>query len=116
MGSVQQIEDTVRLLRDQEAGLVDPPLGMHTYDLGQYVAAQEKSRTLYVTTRVPLENILARIKGRLWEFLTETEHEVTFGEAPAETFDRLRSYVDRQLATISPLAFEQFQTAYRPPP
>ena len=113
MVSVQQIEGTVQMLREQEAGLVDPPPGMHTYDLGKYVADQQKLRMTYVTTRIPLENILARIKGRLWEFLTETEHELTFGEATAETFDRLRSYVDRQLTTISPPALEQFQTAYR---
>jgi hypothetical protein len=111
--SVQQIEGTVQLLRDQEAALVPPPPGMHTYDLGKYVADQRKMRMTYVTTRMPLDNILARIKDRLWEFLTETEHELTFGEATAETFDRLRSYVDRQLTTISPPALEQFQTAYR---
>ncbi len=111
--SVQQIEGTVQMLRDQEAGLVDPPPGMHTYDLGKYVADQQKMRMTYVTTRIPLDNILARVKDRLWEFLTETEHELTFGEATAETFDRLRAYVDRQLTTISPPALEQFQTAYR---
>jgi hypothetical protein len=111
--SVQQIESTVQLLRDQEAALVPPPPGMHTYDLGKLVADQQSMRMTYVTTRIPLDNILARIKDRLWEFLTETEHELTFGEATAETFDRLRSYVDRQLTTISAPALEQFQTAYR---
>lgn len=111
--SVQQIEGAVQLLRDQEAALVPPPPGMHTYDLGKYVADQQKMRMTYVMTRMPLDNIMARIKDRLWEFLTETEHELTFGEATAETFDRLRSYVDRQLTTISGPALEQFQTAYR---
>jgi hypothetical protein len=111
--SVQQIEDTVQLLRDQEAALVPAPPGMHTYDLGKYVADQQKMRMTCVTARMPLDNILARIKDRLWEFLTETEYELTFGEATAETFDRLRSYVDRQLTTISAPALEQFQTAYR---
>jgi len=111
--SVQQIEGTVQMLRDEEAGLVDPPPGMHTYDLGKYVNDQQRTRMTYVTTRIPLESILARVKDRLWEFLTETEHELTFGEATAETFHRLRSYVDRQLTTISPPALEQFQTAYR---
>lgn len=90
-----------------------PPPGLHTYDLGKYVADQQKSRMTCVTLRIPLENILARIKDRLWVFLTETEHELTFGEATAETFDRLRSYVDRQLTTISAPALNQFQTAYR---
>lgn len=111
--SVQQIEGSVQMLRDQEASLVDPPPGMHTYDLGKYVADQQRSRTTYLTTRIPLDNILARVRDRLWEFLTDTEYELTFGEATAETFDRLRSYVDRQLTSISPPALEQFQTAYR---
>jgi hypothetical protein len=114
MRSVQQTEETVQMLRDQEAAaLVQPPPGMHTYDLGKHVSDQRKFRTQLIAVRVPLENILARIKDRLWEFLTETEYELTFGEATGETFDRLRSYVDKQLTTISPPALEQFQTAYR---
>ena len=111
--SVQQIEQSVQMVRDQEKALVEPPPGMHTYDLGKYVADQQKLRMTYLETRIPLENILARVKDRLWEFLTETEHELTFGQATAQTFDRLRSYVDQQLITISPPALEQFQTAYR---
>ena len=112
--SVEQIEDLVQMLRDQEAAtLVPPPPGMHTYDLGKYVSDQERTRTSLVSSRIPLDTVLARIKNRLWEFLTETEYELSFGEATGETFDRLRSYVDKQLTTISPLALEQFQTAYR---
>lgn len=112
--SVQQIEETVRMLREQEAAsLIPPPPGIHTFDLGKHVADQQQIRATLVTSRIPLENVLARIKNRLWEFLTETEYELTLGEVTAETFDRLRSYVDKQLTTISPLALEQFQTAYR---
>lgn len=111
--SVQQIEGTVQMLYDQEAAIVAPPPRMHTYDLGKYMADQKATRTSCVKARFPLESVLARVKGRLWEFLTETEHDLTFGEATAETFDRLRSYVDQQLTTISPPALEQFQAAYR---
>jgi len=111
--SVQQIEETVQMLREQEAALADPPPGMHTYDLGKYVSDQQESRKTLVATRFPLETILARVKDRLWKFLTQTEHDLTFGEATAKTFDRLRSYVDQQLTTISPPALEQFQIAYR---
>lgn len=112
--SVQQIEDLAQTLRDQEAAtLVQPPPGMHTYDVGKHVSDQQRTRENLVITRIPLETVLGRIKDRLWEFLTETEHELSFGEATAETFDRLRSYVDMQLTTISPPALEQFQTAYR---
>lgn len=112
--SVQQIEELAQMLREQEAAtLVPPPPGMHSYDLGKHVSDQEQARTSLVTSRIPLETVLSRIKSRLWEFLTETEYELTFGEATAETFDRLRLYVDKQLTTISPPALEQFQTAYR---
>lgn len=112
--SVQQIEDLVKMLREQEAAtLIPPPPGMHTYDLGKHVSDQERGRTRLVTSRIPLDTVLARIKSRLWDFLTETEYELSFGEATGETFDRLRSYVDKQLTTIAPPALEQFQTAYR---
>ncbi|PVW04416.1 hypothetical protein DEA06_10470 [Microbacterium sp. Gd 4-13] len=112
--SVQQIEELAQMLREQEAAtLVPPPHGMHSYDLGKHVAEQAQGRARLVESRIPLEAVLARIKDRLWEFLTETEYELTFGEATAETFDRLRSYVDKQLTTIAPPALEQFQAAYR---
>lgn len=112
--SVQQIEELAQTLREQEAAtLISPPPGMHSYDLGKHVSDQERARTQLVASRMTLENVLARIKARLWEFLTETEYELTFGEATAETFHRLRAYVDKQLTTISPPALEQFQTAYR---
>ena len=112
--SVQQIEDLLQMLRQEEAAtLVTPPPGMHSYDLAKHVSDQAQIRARLVESRVAIETVLARIKNRLWEFLTETEYELTFGEATAETFDRLRSYVDRQLTTISQPALEQFQTAYR---
>lgn len=112
--SVQQLEELAQMLREQEAAtLVPPPPGMHSYDLGKHVSDQERARTHLVASRIALETVLARIKNRLWDFLTETEHELTFGEATAETFDRLRSYVDEQLTTIAPPALGQFQTAYR---
>lgn len=112
--SVQQIEELAQMLREQEATtLVPPPPGMHTYDLGKHVSEQTQGRPRLVESRIQLEAVLARTKDRLWEFLTETEYELTFGEATAQTFDRLRSYVDKQLMTIAPLALEQFQAAYR---
>ncbi|PZF09954.1 hypothetical protein DEJ25_13290 [Curtobacterium sp. MCPF17_011] len=112
--SVQQTEDLVQTLRrEEEATLVPPPPGMHAYDLGKHVAEQGQVRARIFESRAPLEASLARIRDRLWEFLTETEYELTFGEATAETFNRLRSYVDNQLTTISPPALDQFQVAYR---
>lgn len=112
--SVQQTEDLVQTLRrEEEATLAPPPPGMHSYDLGKHVAEQAQARVRLFESRGPLEASLARIRDRLWEFLTETEYELTFGEATTETFNRLRSYVDNQLTTISPPALDQFQVAYR---
>jgi hypothetical protein len=112
--SVQQIEELVQMLREQEAATLLPaPSGMHNYDLGKHVSEQTEGRARLVESRFAQDAVLARIKDRLWEFLTETEYELTFGEATAETFDRLRSYVDSQLTMIAPLALEQFQVAYR---
>lgn len=112
--SVQQTEELVQTIRqEEETTLTPPPTGMHTYDLGKHVSEQTQLRAQLFKSRQPLEASLARIKDRLWEFLSETEYELTFGEATAETFDRLRSYVDNQLTMISPPALDQFQAAYR---
>jgi hypothetical protein len=110
--SIQNIEDHVREIRAQEASLV-PPQGMTPLDLGLRMLDIEKTRPKLLEVRLPLEGILARTRQRLWEFLIEAEHELTFGEASAETFDRLRSYVDQQLTVLAPPALEQFQAAYR---
>jgi len=101
------------MLREQEAATLVPPPGMHTYDLGKRVSDQERARMRLVASRIALDTVLARIKSRLWDFLTETEYELSFGEAAGQTFDQLRSYVDKQLTTIAPPTLEQFQTAYR---
>lgn len=112
--SVQQTEELVQTLREQEAAtLTPPPPGMDPYDLSKHVAEQNQIRAHLLQQRQPLESSLARIRDRLWEFLNETEYELTFGEATAETFDRLRAYVDKQLTMISPPALDQFQAAYR---
>lgn len=112
--SVQQIEELLQMLRDEEsASLTPPPPGMRDYDLGKHVNTQRETRASLMTTRLPIEAVLARVKDRLWMFLTETEYELTFGEATGTTFDRLRAYVDKQLTMISPPALEQFQVAYR---
>jgi hypothetical protein len=110
--SIQNIEDHVREIRAQEASLIPPP-GMTPLDLGLRMLDIDKTRPKLLEVRLPLERILARTRQRLWEFLIETEHELTFGEASAETFDRLRSYVDQQLTVLAPPALEQFQAAYR---
>lgn len=70
------------------------PVASFTYALGKHVPDQERTRASLVASRIPLDTVLARIKNRLWEFLTETEYELSFGDATGETFDRLRSCVD----------------------
>jgi ribosomal protein S17E len=110
--SVEQIETLVRTMRDQAGAMVTPE-GMHPVDLALRLQDMDKARGTLTENRLPLENVLARVRAALWDFLVETEWQLTFGEASAETFDRLRRYVDRQLTVLSPPALEQFQSAYR---
>jgi hypothetical protein len=73
----------------------------------------DENRQKLFDARQPFEKVLRATRAALWEFLAEVEWQLTFGEATAETFQRLRAYVDRQLTTIAPPALEQFQSAYR---
>jgi hypothetical protein len=110
--SVDEIEQLVRSIREQEAQLTVPE-GMHPQDLGLRLLRHDRERPKLVEKRMPLEAILGRVKAVLWDFLVETEWKLTFGEASADTFERLRSYVDQRLNVLSPSALEQFQSAYR---
>jgi len=112
-GSVEQAENALAAL-SQEAEIASRiPEGMHYQDLGLRLLKIDRERSGFLDARRPFEQMLAATRSALWEFLIETEYQLTFGEASAETFERLRRYVDQQLTFISPSALGQFQSAYR---
>lgn len=112
-GSIEQAEVALATLKKEEEISSRIPDGMHFQDLGLRLIKIDKERVVYVEAKGAYNKLLAATRSALWDFLVETEYELTFGEASAETFDRLRQYVDQQLTLISPSALGQFQSAYR---
>jgi hypothetical protein len=111
--SIEQAERMLSIATE-EVGLISRvPDGMHPQDLGLRLLRMDEPVAKINEIRRQFEHTLSVTRSALWEFLVETEWALTFGEASAETFDRLRTYVDQQLSTISPPALEQFQAAYR---
>lgn len=112
-GSVEEAENALAVL-NQEAEIASRiPEGMHPQDLGLRLLKIDRERAGFIDARQPFVQMLAATRSALWDFLIETEYQLTFGEASAETFERLRRYVDQQLTVISPNALGQFQSAYR---
>lgn len=111
--SIEQAESALQQINDELEIVSRVPPGMHPQDLGLRLLRMDGQRAPLVKARHPFEQLITVTRAALWEFLVATEWTLTFGEASAETFDRLRTYVDQQLTTIAAPALEQFQSAYR---
>lgn len=57
--------------------------------------------------------VLARVRERVFNFLTKTEQRLLVGHANANIFDSYRRYVDQQLSRIAPEVLKQFAAIYR---
>ena len=109
---VAEIENEVERL----ARLVvsaSPPAGLHPLDLYFSDRAYAKIRTMSEAEIGQYRAILARIGGRVHEFLSTTEKQLIYGQIHADIFERNRQYVDGKLSAIAPEALEQFTTVYR---
>lgn len=111
-GSIEEAESHLARVKGMLASF-SAPEGMHPTDLGLRLIRQDEQRPKLIENQAGMEKVITRTRAALWQFLIETEYALTFGEASAETFERLRSYVDRQLTVVSLSALEQFQSAYR---
>lgn len=111
-GSIEEAESHLARVKAMLASFTAPE-GMHPTDLGLRLIRQDEQRPKLIENQASMEKLITRTRAALWEFLIETEYALTFGEASAETFERLRGYVDQQLTVLSPSALEQFQSAYR---
>ena len=82
-GSVEQAENALAVL-NQEAEIASRiPEGMHFQDLGLRLLKIDRERSSFINARRPFEQMLAATRSALWDFLIETEYQLTFGEATA---------------------------------
>lgn len=108
---VAEIEATLRSVDDFVKG-VDIPDGLHTLDAHAAYEEKQIGRELAARSKQSFSRLLARIEGRVRQFLSATEKQVLYGQVNADIFERNRLYVDEQLIEVSPAALEQLAAAY----
>jgi hypothetical protein len=60
-----------------------------------------------------VKQILARIRGRIHDYLSRVEQELVVGGMVSSIFEEQRIYVDQRLRDVAPEAFDQLAAAYR---
>lgn len=110
--SVDDIEVTTNQL-EMIVKAISTPQGLHPLDLYRKEEANAACRDKMFTLIQNRRSILARIKHRVYDFLSKTERQLVFGQINADIFDKNRQFVDTRLVQICPEAVEMFAAVYK---
>lgn len=89
------------------------PQGMHPFDTAYF---DNQNFYLRMSTQRQIDHyksILERIKNRVYDFLSQTERQIIYGQIHTDIFEQNRQYVELRLAQLCPEALSKFTTAYR---
>jgi len=109
---IGQIELDIAYLR-QEAEDTTVPEGLHPVDL--YFQSKGASDLRWKTRLLAKKyaDVLERIRQKVYNFLSQTEKQLLYGQVHADIFDRNRRYVDLKLGQLCPDALGEFVEAFR---
>lgn len=110
--AIPEVEERITALRAQRDAF-QLPAGMHPQDLYFENQRHEKMKAELTIAISEREQILARIRHRVADYLSETERQLLYGQVNANIFERNREFVDARLRDIAPDALDQFAAAYR---
>lgn len=108
---VEDLESRLQYL-DRMVEDAVPPEGLTPIDL--YFIAREKTedRNFWLILAQDNRKILARIRHRVYSFLSTTEHQLLFGKLNSDIFEQNKIYVDSRLKEICPDAINKFSNIY----
>jgi hypothetical protein len=110
--SIAEAEVTAAALREQ-AGHIQPPPGLESGLLVRVAREAAEQRGQLLSAAAESEQVFARVRSRVSDYLAQTEQQIAFGQVSADVWERNRAFVDTELAAIAPDALGQFQAAYR---
>jgi hypothetical protein len=70
------------------------------------------NRAALLLRRSQFREVLARIRSRLLDYLSQTEREIVVDAMVTSIFEEQRQYVDSRLRSLAPEAFQQLAAAY----
>ena len=89
------------------------PQGMHPLDTAYF---DNQNFYLRMSTQHYIDHyrsILERIKNRVYDFLSQTEKQIIYGQIHSDIFEQNRQYVEHRLGELCPEALSKFVAAYR---
>jgi hypothetical protein len=98
---------------EQLASQSQAPQGLHPVDLYFVDKAAKNERFITLTIAKHYNAILQRIKARMYDFLTQTEKQLLFGQFYSNIFEENRQYVELKLGQICPDGLVKFVSAYQ---
>lgn len=111
ISSAPEIEESIHTLTAEKDDII-PLEGLSTQEIGIIKTQSGKMRTILRVNIKQSNDILQRIKQRLFDFLNEKEKELLHGRMGSDIFEKNREYVDNRLKEIAPDALEKFKSAY----
>lgn len=89
------------------------PQGMHPFDTAYY---DDQNFRLRMNAQVWIshyKSILERIRNRVYDFLSQTEKQILYGQLYSDAFEQNRQYVELRLGQLCPEALSKFVAAFR---
>jgi hypothetical protein len=89
------------------------PQGMHPFDTAYF-----DNQNFYLRMNAQHQishhkSILERIRNRVYDFLSQTEKQIIYGQIHSDIFEQNRQHVELRLGQICPEALSKFVAAYR---
>jgi hypothetical protein len=120
-GSIEKsnliIAKSVSELENELEGMLDTyknaqtPSGMHPLDTA---SVEKQNFYLRLQTQAYIhhyQKILSVIKNRVYDFLSQTEKQLTYGQFHADIFEQNRQFVELRLNQVCPEGLKEFSTA-----
>jgi hypothetical protein len=120
-GRIEKIDmiigKNVSELENELEGMIDTynraqtPVGMHPFDTAKL---EEQNFHLRIQTQAYInhyQKILESIKNRVYDFLSQTEKQLLYGQFHSDIFEQNRQFVELRLNQVCPEALKEFVSA-----
>lgn len=92
--------------------MAEPPPGLHPQDLYLVNQQYHDARAQLSPALQDLRSVREKIRERIHDLLVETDTALAFSATASTSFERVRTFVDGQLARLAPEVLGQLQAAY----
>ncbi len=109
--SIPETEEEIKSLKSQVDN-INTPDGLHSLDL-YYRSEQDGYAKTLLTAKVgEMHKILARVRTRVMQYISQTETNISHGKIQSDIFEENKRFVDLELQNLCPSGYEKLVTIY----